>query len=376
MRKKILIVVSVVILIVITLVAIMYYRETQSEKIIISADSEKEAVYEEIALNFKLTDKQSETCCYADGTLMLFSVGTRNGKATGPLVNTDEIIEYDYNNEEVIFRYSVNSGGYITGMLPYDDGIIYVDYTECEYGEVSAYDFVKWQLIYMTKNGNVRVLDEGKCAYYDDIPLLDTIDGNPIYLYYLEQNEKGNRWGINIVDNLTIKNIIKNDNYALSNLNLMSNGEKYAVLASEDIESEYGIYLVGDKKGIIFECQLDMKIVSDAMTEDYLICSEANDEFNQKLLKVDLNGGKTEQLGIFTILYRLKDIGGNKCLAFKGNNDLSLTMLDILNSELIEFNKPTLESKSDTLGLYPIGNGKIIVMEYGDPDKYFLMTYQ
>ncbi len=323
---------------------------------------EKELKYTPIELSFEIEENQSETCCYSDENIMIFSLGTRNGKPEGPLVNTCRIVEYDYLDEKVNRSYEIATEAYITEILPYEEGILYVDYQ-------GVFEDVKWQLVFLEQEKEKRIFAEGECASYEHIPQLDIMDGKPIFLW---QNETNDEWGINTIIDDEVKAIIKDDVYTLGFPHLMSNGQEYCVLVSKD-SNEYGTFLVGNSEGIRIEYDLDMKIVSMAMTDKFLVCSKTNDSLRPELLKIDLSNGKATNEKMYTILYRLKEFSKDKCLAMK--EDLTLAMLDINNCVLEELIPPEETTSDTTYYFYPVSDGKSIIMSMSSPRKYYLMEY-
>lgn len=316
--------------------------------------------FQPIELVFEIGKNQSETCCYTDDKEMIFSIGTRNGKAEGPLVNTDSIVKYDYNSKKIISEYTIDSDAYITQILPYEDGILYVDYK-------GTFENVAWEILYFSDKGEKNVVLRGECLSYEYIPQLSLIDGKPIILW---QDKDGTKWGIDIIENGKVSSLVTDSIYKLGIPHLMSNGEKYCVLVSKD-NSEYGTYIIGDINGIKWTHDLDMKIFSSGITKNYFVCSMGNDKMHPKILKIDLETGKYENIDMLTQLYRITAFSEKTCLAMK--EDLTFTMLDIETCKLQEMPLPDDVSEEKVLFFYPVSENKSIIMEMGETDKYYLM---
>lgn len=319
--------------------------------------------YSEIPLNFELDELQSETCCYVDEQIMLFTVGTRNGKPEGPLVSTDYMMTYDYKEGQIRAKYEVETEGYIFSAVPYEDGIIYVDYD----GNLAE---TKWQVRFISETENL-ILDEGESDSYAHTPRVTLIDGVPVYVWQNTPGEE-NVYGINKVVDMESLNIFKDEENTLSYVYFKDNSKEYCFLISKP-DYTYGTIVVGDMNGIRYTYDLEEKLNSFGMTEDYVVCSTAESEEQKHLIKLKIDSGKAEEAAMSKHLYKLTGLEDNTCLLV--DYDFNMFQLDVDSEELIGLPLPEeFLGQTHSTAYYPINRDKCIV-EFGleDSDVYYMM---
>lgn len=264
----------------------------------------KEVTYRPIALNFDILENQYETSCYHGEETLIFSIGENNGRQTGPFVNTTSLILYDHINEKVIKEFSVNTEAYVYSALPYQDGILYVDYD-------GTFENVKWKLTFINEEEK-KIIKEGWCNNWDQTPVLSTIDNTPVFFW--EDRVDGTvTLGLSKLVDGEIINIFEQAKQGSGNSYFTTNGHEYFFIEGE----EYGIFAVGDMSGLKQKYPLDKKLVSYTMTQKYIVCSLAeNNDGEEKyyLLRIDINNGKEKRKEVSQHLYRLEGFGKNTCI--------------------------------------------------------------
>ena len=122
--------------------------------IIMSGCGEGASGYREINIALPLEPSDNMWLCWQKSDTAIFAVGPHaSGSSVGPSYSTDKLLVYNLKAEAVIATYEVNTAAYIYAAAPYQDGILYVDYSG---GPYSA----SWSLVFQTDNGKY-ILDEG-----------------------------------------------------------------------------------------------------------------------------------------------------------------------------------------------------------------------
>lgn len=248
--------------------------------------------YDKFALPFALNENQTELCCYSDGKNSIFAVGSRNEKQIGPLYNTEHL--YLCSGLKVIAEYEINSSAYITSAVPYENGILYVDYTEEDNGQLSW--FLK-RIDGMEKT----VLDHGSTASFDRVPDLILLGGFPLYLW-----EEGNCFGINQISGDTIHSIIEESSYILPKIEIKSNGTYYCYLAAGPDDANASMF-IGNEEGVVWSHSLEGKITSFTITEEYAICGLEGECFSVDA--VNLLTGESKLFQVDKPLWRMSGSG-------------------------------------------------------------------
>ena len=115
-------------------------------------------------VDYQLDLGKGETAnlCYANEKKDIFAVGIRNEAVEGPLTDTKRIQVYDMEKEHVTETYPVQGNCYVTQAVPYQEGIVFVQYE-------NALVDTEWSIIYADKEGQA-CLDRGRCDSYESIP--------------------------------------------------------------------------------------------------------------------------------------------------------------------------------------------------------------
>jgi hypothetical protein len=324
----------------------------------------KEPAYTKVDINFNIEENQSETLCYADDDLALFSVGTRNGKPEGPLYDTDHIVSYDYNNEKVINTFKIDYDGYIFSAVPYKNGVIYVDYT-------GALADTKWQVKF-TDGDKQLVLDEGECSSYFETPSIILTNGTPVYVWQ-NTSYDFNRYGVNKVEDMTVSNIFTDTENKLGTVYLYGNGKEYCALIQKP-DSEFGSVVVGNLDGQLFTYDLKHKLTSFGITNEKVVCALADSDRDMYIQSIDIEKQTVEDKVIYKQIYGLVGLNNNTIVYA---NDKDICQRDIDNFEKTEI--PSTEEISGVSGLrviYPISENKCVIeIRTGGLSKYYTMKH-
>ncbi|WP_425756048.1 hypothetical protein ACPW7J_01365 [Ihubacter sp. rT4E-8] len=236
---------------------------------------------QQIDVKFNVGEDETATCTYRDGKDMIFSIGSRNGKPEGPLLNTDRLVLYNIERQtEKVF--SLDIGEYVYRAVKVNDGVLYAVY------ELRDDDRYNWYLRYLEDDGE-KTVDSGICGSYDDIPAIQMIGDIPYYLY-TDQHEKSDlkyelgvrRFEDNEVETVLAKKKKTNDGMSL----FLSNGQEYCFLTGKDFPT----VCIGDASGIKHEQKLDMKMIDYGINDDYVICSlGTEDKGKEELALVSIN---------------------------------------------------------------------------------------
>lgn len=290
------------------MIAVVFITSCQSKP--------KEVNYKPITLNFELEEGQSETGCFYGSESIIFSIGERNGRPEGPLVNTVSLVLYDYIKEKVLKEFPVNSDAYICSAIPYKEGILYLDYE-------GVFEDVTWKLTFINDEG-ATIVKDGICSSYEHTPVLRFIDETPCFFW-----EDGNFCGLSKIVDDEIIQVFEREKQSPGPSYFTTNGHEFFFLEGND----YGNFVIGDMSGIKYEYPSDKKIISFAITQDYIACSLAKDE-NYSLLKIDLKKGIGEEVNMDEPLYRLEGIGKNTC--FGVYNNFESFQLNLKDNKLSE----------------------------------------
>lgn len=325
--------------------------------------SKNDAVYREIDLNLFLKESQDWTCCYQNEDIMILSVGSRNGNMIGPLENTENLLVYDYHEEKVLHKYEISGECYVMSAMPYEEGILYVYYS-------GFFDDVPWQVIYASAKGNT-VLDEGNAISYDRTPYLFELDGNPAYLWESGYGAADYQYGVNqIIDNQSAALCVSQDGY-LCELRAYSNGE--AFFFPVDNGNELAVLQIGDQNGINCEYTVSGKIVSMDITQEYIVCSLAEENGKSFWLSlIPLIEGEERSIPLDNPLYRISGGKGETCLCVNWNFDPFEIDLKTGNIEGLDIPE-NASGLGGSIGFYPCGKRQYLVRFYRNKEILLYM---
>lgn len=322
--------------------------------------------YEPLEIDLSLNEEESSTFCYADKTQMIFSVGRRNGRETGPLVDTEYVLKYNYQDREITGKYEWNRKSYIANAVPYSDGVLYSTYTAVDD------DAVQWEVGYKDAQGT-EIIDGGYCSDFENVPAFSIINGMPVYLFE-DIGEKSNICGVRAIeDSLETKDYIENKEWRLMQTTLDSNGSQYCFL----VKSEETPYLiVGDESGTIFEHEIDGSINAFDINQSKALLALQDQEGQCRLQTIDLNSKKVETLTTENEMYRLKGSFGDQCVCVDW--EFKLYQIDIADKTICELELPSQfagVSPNPTTFYLPISESKYIIMfETDDEQSYYRMS--
>lgn len=322
----------------------------------------EDITYEPLELNFELEEGQSETGCYYGEEAIIFSVGERNERDEGPLVNTVSLILYDCANEKVVKEFLIDSEAYICSAIPYKDGILYLDYE-------GVFKDVTWSLVFVDEKGK-KLIKKGVCSSYQHTPVLRLVDETPVFFWENREGEAAKCGLSKIVDD-EIVDVFEREKQDNGISYFTTNGEKYLFLEGR----EYGTFVIGDMSGIKHEYALDKKIISFTMTKECIVCSLGEDD-KYSLLEINLKNGKGKEVSMEKPLYRLESIGDNTC--FGVYYDFESFMLNLKSDKLSEAPAPEgLEGSRSPRAYFRVSKDKGIVI-FSLPgekkDSYYMMT--
>ena len=261
------------------------------------------ASMQQIDVNLDVEDDEIATCIYQNENNMIFSIGTRNGKTEGPLVNTDRLSLYNIDEQKETIL-PIHKDENVYRAMELDGGILYAIY---KLREDNKYD---WFLNYFVNNEE-RAIDKGICDSYDDIPAMKMIDNIPYYLYcdeHLNSNEKY-ELGVRRIKNNDVETIFsETQKTAVSMSAFLSNGKEYCFLKGSTLP----IICIGDDSGIKYEKKMNMKMVDYGINDDFVICSlgiEEGDQEKLALLSINLKNGDVMKNDAEEQYYRIQGSG-------------------------------------------------------------------
>ena len=225
-----------------------------------------------------------ELClCYASQTQFILSVCSRNDAHVGIVFETDCLVLCDMEGNATV--YPMDTEAYIVSAVPYDAGILYVDYIPVGDGSYA------WSLIY-TDNQQKTVLDTGVFFGYDHSPHLFYVEDTP---YYLCEQENG--YYIRQIQAFTATTVHSETGCALSTIIAECNGTEYCYLVKYPQE-EYARFYVWDAEGLKYQHKLNGKIVSYTINDQYALCATGIEETKLHSMEaVDLATGEASIFG-------------------------------------------------------------------------------
>lgn len=281
--------------------------------------------YKTISMPEELASAYHIYHCYQNQTYSLLSVCSDNGKEIGPTVKTDYFALCDM--EGLVASYPVETDAYITSALPYDDGVLYVDYVQQNDGSLI------WYLIH--KNGTAEVvLDTGNASNDLEVPALFYVEGVP---YYLRKNGEG--FSINKIEEHVVASVCSETEYdVLSTVKVCSNGNQYCFLVKYPQEELCRLYIC-DANGVKYQHKLTGKIASFTITDQYAVCCTGLE--GAKKLSIEAINLSTYETKVFAqdygAFYGLSGTGG-VCVAV--GNSWQPWAIDIENATVFSISAP------------------------------------
>ncbi|MEG1470785.1 MAG: hypothetical protein RSC31_09095, partial [Anaerovoracaceae bacterium] len=328
------------------------------------SSKEPEVVYEQLKVDISQKKNEEISLCYCTPTEMVFSVGVRNGAMDGPLVNTERLVLYDYQKNNIAMQFQMNTDAYIYNAMPYKDGILYSTYGET--GGMST----SWKVMFINSKGT-KTIDKGYARQYDGMPCFGEINGKPIYVYE-DIDGESYQCGVNIINDFVAVAIFTDENYSLCGSGILpTNGTEYMLMMSKE-KDDYATVVVGNEKGIIGRYPLKEKLAAYNINESYAICSTVKSQDEFSLLTIDLKEAKESNTDAGRPLFR---ITGGKGKSFV-SVDSSFNMFAINAGK--KTSKTTIEMPieiykgSQAVAYYPIEESKYVVSF--DNKSYYRMT--
>jgi len=277
----------------------------------------------ELLSDLELSETENITVCSCTDSIMTISVGDSiKTMKEGPAYDTNYLILYDYENDNLIKRYDFNCDEYICSAVPYKEGIVYATY---EWIENEDYP-LEWEIAY-TDGKQTTTLDKGECYGFEKEPLLKTIDGEVIFSY---EDGSGDQYecGIKTIVDNSVKPIIEETGCYLNDIYFRTNGKEYVIFVSRG-EDETGTLIIGDMNGKISEHIVPGKITDYSINAEYAICGIGNDDENNcSVFFINLKTLNTEEVTTGVMLYRIGEGTSNYFMAINGNvntKDLNVT---------------------------------------------------
>lgn len=339
-------------------------KDVKNENVKTHSEKPLTVSYEKIDFEAKLGAGESMTCCSCSNSKMVFSVGKRNGKPEGPLVDTIYLMLYDYVNNKTPEKFVLNTNSYIYNAIPYKDGIIYSTYCIFPNEEKS-----KWEVNYIDKDG-IKKLDEGISRTYDNMPRFAKLKHNIIYLY--EDIKNGDyECGVRILSEQKIKTILTKADCKIIPGPFSSNGNQYMIMMRKD-NDKYATVVVGDEKGILSETLLKHKLASYGINKDYVVCSTVIDDNHFSLLSIVLKSGTKYYTDFGIPLFRIT--GGMGSSMVSVDNNFKMYAI-IPGDKSMKKEIPWPEGKQNGASIYydPISPSKYIM---SFDDEYYIMKIQ
>lgn len=228
-----------------------------------------------------ISEDESATCTYSDQERTVFSIGKRNGHATGPLVNTERLLVVSKDDVQEI---PMNVDSYIYNAVPFKKGVLYASY---EYGDSRK---CEWSVNYVEK-GHIDLIDSGQCESYGNMPSIVYIGDVPYY-QFTEKTSQGIREGIKRVVDSELELVFSYECASIQDPLLVSNGTEYCYLMAD---GSYPTYIIGDESGILYKNTIRKKMVDFGINDHTMVCSLAEDidgEAEYEMLTIDLDTGE------------------------------------------------------------------------------------
>lgn len=284
-------------------------------------------------------DDTSVLCCYADEKQTILAVGCRNDATTGPLYDTAYLCLYGQGEPQYI---PVDADAYIISALPWQDGVLYVDYA------VNAQGTYDWALT--LQQGDLRQLvSTGTASSYDQVPALFLLNGSPVYLW-----QSDGCFGVNAVKNGAPAPIWQQTGTICSLEQVCCNGSQYCFVAagSDGVTALY----VGDAGGFRWKLPLEEDVAHLAINDTHAVCltreSPESQVYTAQVMALDT--GAQETFPLSQPLWRGAG-SGHTLLAV--DNDFRILAFDSATGAVSQFPAPEEKSYQNwPVVFYPTGS--------------------
>lgn len=288
----------------------------------------------ELNFDFNLEENQDVWLCYESENDIIITVGKDSGKEIGPVIKTEYLAMYDLENNRITDKYYVDTDAYIANVVPYENGILYVDYE-------GFFENVEWHLIY-AENDLKEEIDSGTVSSYERVPYLTVVNDVPVCLI-----EEDSVFSVSSVENKELNPIYRSNEYQLDYVNAECNASMYCFTVT-DKESNEGKIFIGDISGIKNICPLENKITSFSITDNFAVFALGTEETEEFYIQlINLKNGETETVKTDTALWRMT-----------GGKDICLCVDSSFNIFSLNTGEKTLE-KADKTDSYIIQNSAV-----------------
>ncbi len=335
--------------------------------------------YVELGLPDAVAQANDVYCTYQSEDCVLWSISARNSNIMGQRIFYTEHFVLCGSNGDVQY-FEIDTDSVANSALPYSDGILYGIDRFSENEEHGAYF---WDLCY-TDGETTVVLDTGKGCSWDDDPYLFMLDGVPHYIWVnCDSSGAESEYGISRVVDGEVQEVFRDCADLPWGFGIECNGRQYCF----DIDDgrDYATIVVGDAGGILFEYQLEEKLCSYCITDQYLVCTVCNEQKVSQgaVITVDLETEEVESFGVYGDLWRVSGIGN---LLLSVNMDWAPRYID-LEAKLAGHGRHPVNGISidnEPIRYYPIdenrfycfvGSGKDSSGE-GDDYRFYLLTLE
>ena len=247
----------------------------------------------------------------------------------GYLYYTDAFRLWDL--EGGVTAFPVSSDAQIVSALPWEDGVIYV-----EYGPWSEDAGVTWSVL-QTDGTASEVLDTGTAESCYEIPVLFFSDAIPHYLC-----KTPNGTAVRRIRDGKAELLLEAEGCYLFNqrgVAVESNGTQYCFGTGTTPDTPEDLLLICDSEGIVYEYTLRGKLMSWAVTDKYAVCFTYDEDDCYYIEAVDLATREEKRfpvpLGSAFDWNRMKG-SGTACVLWAGAMNYRFFYVDIDAEQLTE----------------------------------------
>ena len=286
------------------------------------------------------------TCAYADSSSIILSIGNRNGKVIGPLVDTDRLLLKNYSDGSSS-TLKLETEAYIINAIPYNDGLLYSTY-------VLEDDLYRWSVIYESDNERISI-DEGTCSDCTYVPGFAMVNDR---ICYLSINKAGESWeqSVKLLTGYRSDAIFSVELESVSEPRFFSNGKEYCFIADTSGPAEY---FIGTEEGITLRGGIEGEISSFGINDSYMVIGtvdEGEDFDKPYIFAIDLSSGETNSVPSEVISYRIAG-SGNEFLCV--DSEFSVFALDTTGKDLAW-------KQISEFGDFDITNNPVLFFSAGD----------
>lgn len=294
--------------------------------------------FEEIDLGIVSKEGLDSFCVYSDENEILFAIEgneTELGENDfGRKVVTKGFVRYDLQNKKIIGIYPIGMNVLSNRAIPYNEGLIYIEYAEEEY--------LQWEVHYLDKNEHL-LITKGTCEGRNQLPRLTTLEDKPVIVWIDADKEMS---GVSSLEGLNVTNIVTSTEDWIVNTDLSSNSTELCFVVKG--ESKFAELAVIGIDGLVKQFRLDGKITSFAIVESQLICglTDWEEKGSYYISLYDYKKGETSRITVNHPLYRMCGGPGNAAICVDAS----------YNIYKINSGKNTLEKVNgvDGLSFHPV----------------------